>query len=91
MLTLSSSRRARIQARITALDAQITAMETAMENAVAKDVEEYTFNSGDGSQRAVNRDLDQMQKTLDNLYRIREHQHNILKGRGIMRATINRR
>lgn len=91
MLTLSTARRARINARITALTSQITAAETAMETAVAKDIEEYTFNSGDGSQRAVNRDLDKMQKNIDNLYRTREHLYNKLRGRGIIRMSIRRR
>lgn len=91
MLTLSSTRKARIQARITALTAQITALETAITTAVAKDIEEYSFNSGDGSQRAVNRKLDDMQNTLDRLYRIREAQYNLLRGRGIVRMKIRRR
>lgn len=91
MLTLSAARRARIQARITALEAQITAMEAAMLTASAKDIEEYSFNSGDGSQRVVNRDLDKMQKALDVLYRLLEYQYNLLRGRGIVRMTVGRR
>jgi len=91
MLTLSSTRRARIQARITALTAQITALETAIETAVAKDIEEYSFNSGDGSQRAVNRKLEDMQKSVDILYRQREYQYNLLRGRGIMQMVARRR
>ena len=91
MLTLSSSTRARLQARITALDAQITALETAIESAMAKDIEEYSFNSGDGSQRAVNRKLEDMQTSVDRLYRMREYLHNRLRGRGIMRMVAYRR
>lgn len=91
MLTLSSARRARILARVTALTAQITALETALETAVAKDVEEYSFNSGDGSQRAVHRDLADMEHRLDILYRRREAAYNLLRGRGIVRMTARRR
>jgi len=91
MLTLSSARKSRILLRITALTAQITALETAITTAVAKDIEEYSFNSGDGSQRAVNRKLEDMQGTLDRLYRIREAQYNLLRGRGIVRMKIRRR
>lgn len=91
MLALSSARRARILARITALDAQITALETAIEDAVAKDIEEYSFNSGDGSQRAVNRKLDELNHSLDVLYRRREHWSNLFRGRGIVQMVARRR
>jgi len=62
-----------------------------MESAVAKDIGEYSFNSGDGSQRAVNRKLEDMQNTLDQLYRMREYQYNLLRGRGIVQMVARRR
>lgn len=91
MLTLASSRRTRIEAQITAINTRITALETAVENAVSKDVESYYFNSGDGAQRAVNRKLEEMETTLDYLYRRREYLYNLLRGRGIVQMVVRRR
>lgn len=91
MLTLSSSRRTRIEAQITAIETRITALETALETAVSKDIEEYSFNSGDGSQRAVNRTIKEMETSLDVLYRRREYLYNLLRGRGIVQMVARRR
>jgi hypothetical protein len=62
-----------------------------MTAAVAKDIEEYSFNSGDGSQRAINRDLSEMQDTVDRLYRTLEHLYSLLRGRGLVRMAARRR
>ena len=91
MLTLSAARRTHIQTRITAITAQLTALDAAMLLASAKDIEEYSFNSGDGMQRAINRDLLDMQKSSDVLFRTLEYLHNLLRGRGIVRGVIRRR
>lgn len=91
MLTLSTSRRARIEARISSINSQITALETAIDSAVTKDVEEYSFNSGDGSQRVIYKSLDEMQIAVDKLYRMLEYQYNLLRGRGIVQMVARRR
>lgn len=91
MLAISPNRKARIQARIALIESQISTLETAISSALASHIEEYTFNSGDGSQRAVNRTTSEMQRTLDNLYRQLEFQYNLLRGRGIVKMVMARR
>jgi hypothetical protein len=76
---------------ITAYEAQLDALYASMLTGSTKDIEEYSFNSGDGSQRAIHRDLSDIQKAIDIIERKIEHWYSRLRGRGIVRMSNGRR
>lgn len=68
MTCLSAARRAVIEAKIEELNALIDAADTALLSSITNsEVEEYRFDSGDSSQKAIRRDPNQIEKLIQNL------------------------
>ena len=68
MTCLTSTQKAVIEAKIVKLNTLIDAAETALLGSITNsEVEEYRFDSGDGSQKAVRRDPNQIEKLIQNL------------------------
>lgn len=91
MLALTTARKERIEARLAALEARAVSLETAISSAMESHIQEYSFNSGDGAQRVVNRSISAMQQSLDLLYRQIDFQYNLLHGRGLVQISMRRR
>ena len=68
MTCLTSTQKAVIEAEIVKLNTLIDAAETALLASITNsEVEEYRFDSGDGSQKAIRRDPNQIEKLIQNL------------------------
>ncbi len=90
MAYLTSARIARIEARITAKEAALALADTAYQAALVE-VEEYRFDSGEGSQKVRNRQLAEFQKNINILEREIEHLYRKLQGFGITTVSLRRR
>ena len=66
---LSSTRRTRILARIAALEAQLDAADETLERLLSKELSEYRFDSGEGTQQTKRLDVEKLNKIVDNLER----------------------
>ena len=88
---LTSTKRAILQARIDKLDEQIDALETALDGAiVTMGVEDFRFDSGDGSQRQTNRNPKEINDLLDDLNARRDRYQRILDGTGVVSIGLRR-
>ena len=68
MTCLTSTQKAVIEAKIEKLNTLIDAAEVALLASVTNsEVEEYRFDSGDGSQKAIRRDPNQIEKLIQSL------------------------
>lgn len=68
MTCLSAAQRTVIEAKIETLNTLIDAAETSLLASITNaEVEEYRFDSGDGSQKAIRRDPNQIEKLIQNL------------------------
>lgn len=91
MSGLTASVRARIQARITKLEAAIDAAEDTLLELMSSAEESYKFDSREGSQQLKNKDVTQLQQTIDDMYTQLEHLYQRLGGIGIMRLNLRRK
>lgn len=92
MSCLTASTRSRLLARKTTLETLITAAEAALTSALETgDVESYTFDSGEGSQRTKYRSLEDIQKNLDWLYSRLDFITRRLNGTGIVNLNLRRK
>ena len=76
---------ARVRTQISNLS---DALDSALENS---EVEEYSFNSGEGSQKTVRRDIDKMIKSLDRLEAKEARIMKKLLGRGVVNLNLRRK
>jgi hypothetical protein len=90
MAFLTSSRKSRIQSRIATKESALTKAYEAYDAALVE-VKEYRFDSGEGSQRAENRDLKEFTKAISILEREIEHLYGQLNGTGIVKMNLRRR
>ncbi len=63
-MTVSSDRRTALTARRTALETSLALLETNYNDLAAKNVREYSFNSGDGSQSAKRVTLSELREEM---------------------------
>lgn len=76
---------ARVQAQIAKLE---TAIDSALENS---EVEEYSFNSGEGQQRTKRRDIKSLLQSLERLESSEARILRKLAGRGIVNVNLRRK
>lgn len=90
MAHFTSANIARIEARIAAKEAALALADTAYDAALVE-IKEYRLDTGEGSQRAENRDLKEFSKAINILEREIEHLYRKLQGRGITTVNLRRR
>lgn len=89
---LTSTQIATIRAEIATLDAQITAAETAYTSALTNgEVEEYRFDSGDGSQKAIRRSPKELRVEIEALKGSRARLQRQLSGTSNVNMNLRRR
>ena len=86
-----SARKARLQARLTSCQSQIAALEDALEESVATNIQNYSFDSGEASQKVSRRKISDMQDNLDRLYARESHLINELSNMGIVSLRLRRK
>ena len=91
MSWLSTSRRTFIEAQITWLESQITATQTTIASLTTQEVDDYSFSTGAGAQRATRKKLEDLYKTLEKLYRTIEWWQSKIDGSGIVDMNLRRR
>lgn len=92
MACLTSSARARILADIAKVEAQILKAEESYDRALeAMDVEEYRFNSGEGSQMTRQADIKKLWSILENLYARRDSLYRRLEGKRLVNLNLRRK
>jgi hypothetical protein len=89
---LTTAKRAEIQAQIDKLDILIAAYDaTLLAAATGGEIEEYRFDSGDGSQKAIRRDPNSLNKLLETLQSRRNRLQGELDGTGIVSMKLRRK
>jgi hypothetical protein len=89
---LTSSQVAAIKAEIAKIDLQITAAETAYLSALGNsEIDEYRFDSGDGSQRAKRRSPKQIREEIEALQATRSRLQRKLDGTSNVNMNLRRR
>lgn len=92
MACLTSSKRAAYQADLDKVNELIakalTSYERALEN---QDVEEYRFNSGEGSQMTKQADIKKLWANLESLYSRRDWLERRLNGKGVVNLNMRRK
>ncbi|MCK5504572.1 MAG: hypothetical protein KAJ10_05390 [Thermodesulfovibrionia bacterium] len=89
MSYITPTKKARVEARISAKEAQLAKLDTAYE-AASTEIEEYRFDSGDGSQRSKYRSLEKIGKEIERLEREIERLYQTLNGTGIVNLNLRR-
>lgn len=89
---LTATQRATIEAQIVKIDALIAAGEDALLEAIGNsEVEEYRFDSGDGSQRTRRRNPNQINQLIDDLTARRNRLQRKLDGTMNVTLAFRRR
>lgn len=92
MACLTSSARARILADIAKVEAQILKAEESYDRALeAMDVEEYRFNSGEGSQMTRQADIKKLWSIIESLYARRDSLYRRLEGKRLVNLNLRRK
>ncbi len=92
MACLTSAQRARLQARLAIIQDHIAKAEESFGKALeSMDVEEYRFNSGEGSQMARQADIKKLNDVLESLYAQEDSVIRKLEGRGIVNMNLRRK
>jgi len=88
----STSKRARIVARINTTTTQIEELETVYLEAIKNaEVEEYKFNSGEGSQQTKRRSPKQIREEIEALESSLDRLYAQLSGAGLVNMNLRRR
>jgi len=90
MSYLSSTERARIQALIDTKEAQLVLANETYTKLLQKDIEEYRFDSNEGSQRARRMDINKFKAQIDSLEAEIERLYRRLKAGGLVNVTLRR-
>ena len=90
-MSYQSAKKARLIARKTTLETQITTLETTQSSLLASEVEEYRYDSGEGSQKVTRRKLKEISDQLDKLYATLESVCRQLANIGIVNIRLRRR
>ena len=81
MVCLSSARRAEIIAEIADIDEMIAVIKPVYKEALSSgEIQEYRFDSGDGSQKTIRRSLNELKKQWDDLRSERNRLNSQLNG-----------
>lgn len=90
MACITSSTRTRIIASIAAKEAVLAALYVAY-TAAATEFEEYKFNSGEGSQQAKYRNLNEIKTNIDSLESEIDSLYRRLAGKGVINMNLRRK
>jgi len=90
MSYLSTTERARIQALIDTKTAQLAIANATYEKLLAQDIEEYRFDSNEGSQRARRVKINDLKTQIDSLEAEIERLNRRLKSGGLVNVVLRR-
>lgn len=92
MACISSAQRARLTADLAQVEAQLVIANASYTKALeAMDVEEYRFNSGEGSQMARQQDIKKLDAVIESLEARRDKIIRKLEGRGLVNLNMRRK
>ena len=86
-----ASKTQRIRARLRAKETQLENAYSTFERLLAEDVERYRFDSGDGSQLARRRNLDELRRQISTLENEIDALYNRLNRQGLTTVTLRRK
>lgn len=86
-----STRKARLQSQLTAVQTQITNLTSVLTEMSVQGLSSYSFDSGEGSQRATRRSLKEIQDSLDRLIATESHLINEMYSMGIVSIRLRRK
>lgn len=88
---LTQSEVTELQAKADRIAGQLALLYTAFDNALGlADIEEYRFDSGDGTQRTLRRDPGTLEKMIRGLESRYEWYVNKIRGKGITNMNLRR-
>lgn len=90
MSSFQQAKRTRILARIAVWESQLTSAYTTLDNLLQNDVEEYRFDSTEGSQRVRNRSISQLERVIEKLERLIEYWYRRLNNQGLVSIALRR-
>jgi hypothetical protein len=90
-MSICTSRKAQLQARLVKKQAQLDAANDAYDALIANNVEDYKFDSNEGSQRAKRRRLEELTKLISTLESEIEALQNRLCGIGVITMNVRRK
>jgi len=91
MSCLSATKKADYTARITRLQTSLAILEDTYDKAAARDVESYKFDSGEGSQQAKSRNLEDLDKQIRSLQSRIDYYQAKLDGTGLVSQRFRRK
>lgn len=86
-----STRKLRIQTRLTHIQARLAVLNDAMDEMSATGVSSYEFDSGEGRQRTTRRSLKEISDEILRLEAEEDHYSNELYNMGILSVKLRRR
>jgi len=90
-MSICTGKLARLKARLLVKNAQLEKAYESYDKLLSNEVEEYKFNSNEGSQSAVRRKLDELTKVISTLESNIESLENRICGKGIMYINTRRK
>ena len=90
-MSICTNRKAALQARLAKKREQLESANTAYDELIAINVEDYKFDSNEGSQRANRRKLEDLTKLISTLEAAIEALENRLCGLGIVVLNVRRK
>ncbi len=92
MACISASKKAMLLEQLTRVNTQIEKANDTLDRAIeAMDVEEYSFNSNEGTQKTKQADITKIEKLLETLYSRRDRILRQLQGRGLVNMNLRRK
>lgn len=90
-MSICTNRRAALEARLAKKKLQLEAANTAYDELIAINVEDYKFDSNEGSQRARRRRIEELTNLIETLEQQIEALENRLCGLGIVNLNLRRK
>lgn len=91
MSCLSATQKARYDSLVQTYTALFQAADLALQDALARPVESYKFDSGEGSQQAKGRSIPELEQTLRSIESRLNYYQNKLDGRGLYSPRFRRK
>lgn len=91
MSIYSQARYARIKAQIVTKEAQLIKANETYESLLSNEVDDFKFDSGEGSQRSHRRNLNELKKQIDSLESQIENLYRRIQTSGLVNIVLRRK
>jgi len=89
-MPVSPSRRVQLESRLASRNSQLLALETTYSSLLTQEIEQYNFNSGEGSQSTRRRRLDEIEKLISKIEADIDYITRTLNGTGVVNMRVRR-